>query len=56
MYRVIESWLPLSIALNSLNRAMGQTDLYPFVLSEGAIRKLGFIHHLIKGECVVHDR
>jgi hypothetical protein len=49
MDRVIESWLPLSIALNSLNRAMGQTDLYPFVLSERAIRKLGFIHDLIKG-------
>jgi hypothetical protein len=48
MNRVIESWLPLSIALNSLNRAMGQTDLYPFVLSEGAILKLGFIHDLIK--------
>ena len=48
MDRVIESWFPLSIALNSLNRAMGQTDLYPFVLSEGAIRKLGFIHDLIK--------
>jgi hypothetical protein len=47
MNHIVEIWLPLSIALNSLNRAMGQADVYPFVLSEGVIRKLGFIHNLI---------
>ena len=39
--------MPLSLALNSLNRAMGQSDLYPFVLSTPVIEKLGFIHRLV---------
>jgi hypothetical protein len=46
--RIVETWLPLSLVLNSLNRTMGQADVYPFVLSEGAIRKLGFIHNLMR--------
>ena len=29
----MRSWLPLSYAANSVNRAMGQPDLYPFILS-----------------------
>ena len=44
---LIDAWLPLSLALNSLNRAMGQSDLYPFVLSPPAIEKLGMIHRLV---------
>jgi hypothetical protein len=44
---LIRSWLPLSLALNSLNRPMGQADLYPFVLSAPAIEKLGFVHYLV---------
>ena len=28
---------------------MGQPDLYPFVLSQPAIEKLGFIHRLVHG-------
>jgi hypothetical protein len=44
---LIDSWLPLSLALNSLNRAMGQSDLYPFVLSQPAIAKLGFVHDIV---------
>ncbi len=47
MARLVESWMPLSVALNSLNRAMGQPDVYPFVLSSPAIRKLGFVHSLV---------
>jgi hypothetical protein len=38
------AWLPLTNALNSLNRSMGLNDLYPFVLSEPAITKLRFVH------------
>ena len=45
--RLIDSWTPLSLALNSLNRAMGQPDVYPFVLSPPVIEKLGFIHRLV---------
>jgi hypothetical protein len=44
---LIGAWLPLTYAVNSLNRSMGQPDLYPFVLSAPAIGKLGFIHDLI---------
>jgi len=46
--RLIEAWLPLSYAVNSLNRSMGQPDLYPFVLSQPAIDKLAFIHDLLR--------
>jgi hypothetical protein len=39
--------MPLTIALNSLNRSMGQPDLYPFVLSPPALEKLAFVHRLV---------
>ena len=48
MERLVASWLPLTYAVNSLNRSMGQPDLYPFVLSPVAIEKLGFIHDLVR--------
>ncbi len=46
---LIEAWLPLTFAVNSLNRSMGQSDLYPFVLSPAVVDKLGFIHDLVHG-------
>jgi hypothetical protein len=45
--RLIEAWIPLTFAANSMNRSMGLPDLYPFVLSPGAIAKLTFIHACI---------
>ncbi len=51
---LIEAWLPLSYAVNSLNRSMGQPDLYPFVLAPRAIEKLGYVHDLIHGFDPVH--
>jgi hypothetical protein len=47
---LIAAWLPLSVALNSLNRSVGQADAYPFVLSEPVVRKLAFIHDLVHGQ------
>jgi hypothetical protein len=47
MSRIIDSWLPLTFAVNSINRSMGSPDLYPFVLSPRAIVKLSFIHDRI---------
>ena len=44
---LIAGWLPLTMALNSLNRSMGLPDSYPFVLSETAIAKLRFVHEVI---------
>jgi hypothetical protein len=39
--------IPLTFALNSLNRTMGREDLYPFIISPPVIEKLGFIHDLV---------
>jgi hypothetical protein len=46
---IIDAWLPLTFAVNSLNRSMGQADLYPFVLAAPAIGKLSFVHDLVHG-------
>jgi hypothetical protein len=46
---LIETWLPLSNALNSLNRTMGLQDIYPFILSPAVVEKLSAIHDLIHG-------
>jgi len=45
--QLVRRWLPIAGAVNSLNRCMGQPDLYPFVLSAEVIRKLGFVHGVI---------
>jgi hypothetical protein len=46
--RIFKNWLPLTYALNSLNRGMGLPDLYPFVLSAPAIEKMRFIHETVQ--------
>lgn len=46
---IVDGWVPIAFAMNSINRCMGQPDLYPFVLSPAAIGKLGFIHELLRG-------
>ena len=46
--RLIDAWTPLTIALNGVNRSMGQPDLYPFVLNVDVMRKLEFIHDVIR--------
>ncbi|HYZ62655.1 MAG TPA: putative zinc-binding peptidase [Acetobacteraceae bacterium] len=45
---IVDKWLPLALAANSLNRSMGLPDLYPFVLTRPVIRKLCFIHDLVQ--------
>ncbi len=45
---IIQAWLPLVFAMNSLSHSMGHPDLYPFVLSPPVVRKLGFIHDLVR--------
>lgn len=44
---LLDHWLPVTLALNSLNRSMGLPDPYPFVLSAASIDKLGFVHTLV---------
>ena len=44
---LIAAWVPLTVALNSLNRSMGLPDLYPFVLADRVVSKLRFVHQVI---------
>lgn len=44
---LFEDWCRLSVALNALNRSMGMDDAYPFVISDVALDKLRYIHHII---------
>ncbi len=45
---LIAAWVPLTVALNSLNRSMGLQDLYPFVLGDRVIEKLAFVHQIVE--------
>ena len=45
---IVRAWLPLTFAVNSLNRSMGQPDLYPFVLTARAVEKLRFVHDVVR--------
>jgi hypothetical protein len=45
---IVDAWLPFTFAMNSVNRAMGLRDLYPFILSPAVVAKLGFIHGLVR--------
>ena len=45
--RLVRAWLPLTAAVNSLNRSMGQPDLYPFDPSPNVLAKVRFIHDLL---------
>ena len=49
MDTLIDAWLPIEFATNSLNRSMGLLDLYPFVLTPQVIEKLAFVHALTHG-------
>ena len=46
---MLEAWIPLTYALNAINRSMGALDLYPFVLGAAVERKLEFVGGLIAG-------
>mgnify|MGYP000728260057 CR=1 FL=1 len=43
----LEKAVALTYAVNSLNRSMGQLDLYPFILNPTVKQKLTFIHNLL---------
>lgn len=48
IHRIIDAWLPLTYAVNSINRAMGLPDLYPFVITAAVKEKLAYIHALVR--------
>ncbi len=45
---LVEDWLPLTYALNAVNRSMGSGDLYPFTLASTVIEKLAFVHSRVR--------
>ncbi len=50
---LIDAWLPLTYALNAVNRSMGREDLYPFTLAPTVIQKLSFVHDRVLGAVTV---
>jgi hypothetical protein len=44
---ILDTWMDFSVILKSLNRSMGMSGAYPFVLSHLVCTKLSFIHHAI---------
>lgn len=56
---MLDTWLPLTYALNAINRSIGADDLYPFVLAPAVIDKLALIDDLVRGVgggAVEHER
>lgn len=45
---LVAAWVPLTVAVNAINRSMGQPDLYPFVLSVPVVAKLDFIRAVLQ--------
>lgn len=45
---IIDQWLPLTYALNAVNRSMGAEMLYPFVLAPQVIAKLDWVHRMVE--------
>jgi len=45
---VLDAWIPFTIALNAINRSMGRSDLYPFVLTAAVIDKLAFVDRCVR--------
>jgi hypothetical protein len=44
---ILQNWLPLTYALNAINRSMGRDDLYPFTLAPAVVEKLSFVHRRV---------
>jgi hypothetical protein len=45
---LMERWVPLTVAMNSVSRSMGHRDFYPFVIPDRAVAKLKFVHDAIR--------
>jgi hypothetical protein len=45
---LLDAWLPLTYALNAINRSTGAADIYPFVLTAEVQRKLGFVDRCVR--------
>jgi hypothetical protein len=45
---IFNMWLPITFAVNSLNRSMGHPDFYPFIMAPTVLQKMDYIHNLRK--------
>jgi hypothetical protein len=45
---LMNRWIPLRIAMNSLSRSLGNADFYPFVIPTAAYAKIAFVHQLVR--------
>ncbi|GAC1335475.1 MAG: putative zinc-binding peptidase [Beijerinckiaceae bacterium] len=45
---LIAAWVPLTEAVNEINRSMGVSDIYPFILTPSVIGKLHFVHMIVR--------
>lgn len=52
-FQLMERWFPLTLAINSLARSLGQEDFYPFIIPPAAHQKLEFIHRVIREQAPV---
>jgi hypothetical protein len=52
--RLLYDWKWLSLYFNRVNTAMGKQPLYPFEIPPPVIRKLGFVHKLIRQTALDH--
>ena len=46
--RLVDAWIPMTVAINEIQRSMGEPDSYPFVLSPPVVEKLEYIRALIR--------
>ena len=44
---IVDTCVPLTFAVNNINRAMGIPDVYPFVITPKVVKKMTFIHELL---------
>jgi hypothetical protein len=44
--KIFKVWMPVSFAINNLNRSMGVPDAYPFVVSPSVVNKMKTIHQM----------
>lgn len=47
---IVPAFVAITVAVNGLNRSLGQPDIYPFVFSAAVIDKLRFVNTLIHAE------
>jgi hypothetical protein len=45
---LLNAWLEMTTVMNELARSLGQPDFYPFVMSRPVVRKLHFVHLVVR--------